>query len=94
MMMTVHPAKTSPQTDRLNAARAEALFVSSLSAWADPTEADVEAAIREALLAYGGFHACAAEMAAAYGDHPETAAGRMRWARRVVGNLYPARDSS
>jgi hypothetical protein len=30
-------------------------------------------------------------MAAAYGDYPETAASRMRWARGVVVTVYGAR---
>jgi hypothetical protein len=74
--------------DHLNVARAEALFVSSLSAWAEPTAADVAVAIREAVRAYGGIQSCAGEVAAAYGDHPECAVSRMRWARRIVGELY------
>lgn len=35
-----------------------------------------------------GRTGCAAEMAAAYGDHPEAAAQRMRWARNVVDTLF------
>jgi len=79
-------------TDNLiNAARAEALFASGLSMGSRPTDADVAAAIRHAVRRYGGVRGCAGEVAAAYGDHPETAAPRMRWARQVVQRTYPRR---
>jgi hypothetical protein len=73
---------------KLTAARAEALFVSDVSAQAQPTRDQVTQAIRYALRRSGGVRGCAAEVAAAYGDHPETAAPRMRWARTVVESLY------
>jgi hypothetical protein len=65
-------------------AQAEALFVSDLSAFARHTEASVQEAIRRAILLHGGAGGCAAEVAAAYGEHPEIAAARMLWARAVV----------
>jgi hypothetical protein len=70
--------------DHLIAARAEALFVSDLSIRSHPAEATVAAAIRRAIRAHGGIRGCAGEVGAAYGDYPETAAERMRWARQVV----------
>jgi hypothetical protein len=75
-------------TDPLAAARATALFVSGLSATEQPSRTDVEAAIKHALRTHGGTRGCAADMAAAYGDYPELAAPRMRWARHVVEKLY------
>ncbi len=75
-------------TDPLTAARAAALFVSDVSAAEQPSDAEVDAAIRTALRAHGGSRGCAADMAAAYGDHPELAAPRMRWARGVVDRRY------
>ena len=69
-------------------ARADALFVSHLSAQHSPTRIEVETAIRQAVRAHGGTRGCAGEVAAAYGRHPETAAPRMRWARAVVDNLF------
>ena len=66
------------------ASRAAALFVSTVSMFDRVTDARVVAAIDEALWMHGGSQGCAAEVAQAYGDHPETAAPRMRWARRVV----------
>ena len=78
----------SEPTDALTAARAEALFVSDVSAASIPTPAESREAIRRALLRHGGVRGCAAAVAAEYGDHPETAAPRMRWARQVVWSVY------
>src|SRR4051812_4683813 len=78
-------------TDALTAARAEALFTSDVSADADLTRDGYKDAIRRALLRHGGVRGCAAEVAAQYGDHPETAAPRMRWARQVVESVYARR---
>ena len=74
--------------DSLMSARADALFVSHLSAQHNPTRIEVETAIRQAVRAHGGTRGCAGEVAAAYGGYPETAAPRMRWARAVVDNLF------
>jgi hypothetical protein len=71
-------------------ARTEALFASSLSAADEPAADEVAAAIRDAIHRHGGSRGCASQMAAAYGDQPETAAARMRWAIRVVQTCYPA----
>jgi len=76
-------------TDPLTAARAAALFVSSLSTTERPSRTEVEAAIKHALTARGGTRGCAADMAATYGDYPELAAPRMRWARSTIEDLYP-----
>lgn len=73
----------------LTAARAEALFTSSLSVSSDPSRAEVTAAIRYAVRTYGGTRGCAGEVAAAYGDYPDTAVLRTRWARRVIEATYP-----
>jgi hypothetical protein len=73
--------------DQLMAARAEALFTSDLSARRDHTYTDVAAAIRHAIRTHGGIRGCAGEVAAAYGEHPETAALRMRWARAVIATM-------
>ena len=73
--------------DPLTAARAYALFVSDLSARDRPSAAAVTAAIKIAVRAYG-VHGCICQVAAAYGEHPETAAPRMRWARDTVEALF------
>lgn len=72
------------------AARAAALFASDLPAGSRPSAAVVDAAIVRAVLACG-TRGCVARMATAYGDYPETAAPRMRWAREVVETVYGAR---
>ena len=78
-------------TNPLTAARAAALFASHLSATEQPTAVLVEAAIKHALQTHGGTRGCAADVAAAYGDYPELAAPRMRWARSLVEDLYERR---
>jgi hypothetical protein len=77
----------SRSTD-LVTARAQALFVSDVTATSEPSPVEVARAISWALRMYGGVQGCAAEVAAAYGDYPETAAPRMRWARGVVETVY------
>lgn len=74
--------------DRLITARAEALFASDLSARCYPTEAAVASTVRNAVRAHGGVRGCAGVVGAAYGDYPETAAARMRWARQVIQAIY------
>jgi len=71
----------------LSAARADALFVSALQSSDHPTAAQVEQAIAVATRAFGDL-GCAAKVAQEYGEHPETAVTRMRWARlTVAGDL-------
>ena len=77
--------------DIITAARAEALFTSNLPTGSAPTRADTETAIRQAVHLYGGVRGCASQMAYAYGDSPEAAASRMRWARGVITADYPRR---
>ena len=60
--------------------RADALFASPLQRSDEPTPAQVHQAIAAALATFG-IQGCAARVAQAYGDHPETAVPRMRWAR-------------
>ena len=72
---TYHPS--------ISTVRADALFASALQHSDEPTAAQVEQAITAAVRAFGA-RGCAARVAQAYGDHPETAATRMRWARAMV----------
>jgi len=72
---------------RLLAAHAEALFTSDLSARCEYTPIEVAAAIRHAIGTHNGIRGCAGEVAAEYGQHPETAARRMRWARAVIEGI-------
>jgi hypothetical protein len=75
---------------QLLAARAAALFASDLPAGSRPSPLVVGTAIAGAVRQYGGTRGCVAQMAAAYGDYPETAAARMRWARGVVETAHRA----
>jgi hypothetical protein len=74
--------------DPLIAAWACAVFASDLSAQDHPDPAAVSEAIKNTARAHGGLHGCAGEVAAAYGEHPETAAPRMRWARALVETSF------
>jgi len=67
----------------ISTARADALFVSALQRSDEPSAAQVQQAIAAAIRAFGA-RGCAARVAEAYGEHPETAVPRMRWARAMV----------
>jgi hypothetical protein len=69
---------------QLLAARAAALFASDLPTGTCPPPAVVEATIAASVRACGGTRGCVSAMAAAYGDYPETASLRMRWALHLV----------
>jgi len=70
---------------RLNVAdaRCEALFASWLQRSDDPTAERVAEAISRAVRRFG-TRGCACRMAQEFGDHPEAAAERMRWARQLT----------
>jgi hypothetical protein len=68
---------------------AAALFLSDLSTADRPTAAEVTAAIQRTLLRHGGADGCAADVAAAFGDYPELAVARMRWAKAVAEQNSP-----
>ena len=67
----------------IGTARADALFASALQRSDQPSAVEVQRAIAAALASFG-TGGCAARVAQAYGEHPETAAPRMRWARATV----------
>ena len=75
---------------------ADALFASMLQRSDGPTAGQVRKAVAAAVRAYGG-RGCAELVAQEFGDHPEAAAERMRWARAVASEVFtppqrPARD--
>ncbi|MGV9455307.1 hypothetical protein [Streptomyces sp. NPDC003635] len=76
-------------TDLLTAARAEALFSSGLATGSDLTRTGIAEAVRAAILRHGGSRGCAGLLAQAYGDHPESAVPRMRWALSQVSVAFP-----
>jgi hypothetical protein len=71
-------------------ARADALFTSPLQRSDQPTAAQIRQAVNAALAQFGPW-GCAARVAQAYGEHPETAAPRMRWARAAITGTAAAR---
>ena len=71
------------------AARADALFASALQRSDEPSPGQVRRAIAAAVVAYGGS-GCVARVAQAFGEHPETAVTRMRWARTLAARAIPA----
>jgi hypothetical protein len=64
-------------------AQADALFASALQLSDGPNATQIGQAIAAAIRIFGA-RGCAARVAQAYGEHPETAVVRMRWARAVV----------
>jgi hypothetical protein len=71
----------------MRAARADALFASTLQRSDEPTALQVERAIAAATRTFGDI-GCAARVAQEYGEHPETAARRMRWARMTADGTF------
>ncbi|GAA2528827.1 hypothetical protein [Pilimelia columellifera] len=67
---------------------AEALFASNLQPSQQPEADDVRDAIAEMILRHGS-DGCVAVVAGEFGDHPETAARRMAWARGQLSNAFP-----
>ena len=63
---------------------ADALFVSAVQRSDEPSGDQVREAIAAAVRAYGA-RGCAERVAQEFGDHPETAVWRMRWARAAAG---------
>jgi hypothetical protein len=79
------PSTTQLAVTRLNVsdARCLALFASGLQPSDAPTAETVTQAINRAIR-WLGVRGCAARMAQEFGDHPDAAATRMRWARQLA----------
>ena len=73
----------------VGAARADALFVSDLQRSGEPSAGQVRLAVAAAIRAFGS-RGCAERVAQEFGDHPETSALRMRWAREAVAGTFAA----
>ncbi len=78
-----------PRTIHLSmpAARAEALFASHLQPSESPDGCQVQRAVAETVRRLGRA-GCAGRVAQEFGDHPETALARMRWARALVADAF------
>ena len=90
---------STPYHLSIGAARADALFASPLQRSCEPSAGQVRQAIATTISAYGA-RGCAARVAQAYGEHPDTAIARMRWALAAVASAFggsqtePARPAS
>ena len=76
-------AQLTPTRLNVNDARCVALFASGLQPSDAPTAETVTQAINRAIRRLG-VRGCVAQMAQEFGDHPDTAATRMRWARQLA----------
>ncbi|MFB9449968.1 hypothetical protein [Dactylosporangium vinaceum] len=79
--------------DVLAIARAEALFVSSVQSSECPAPVAVRRAVAESFARLGS-RGCAACVAGEFGDHPDAAVARMRWAIATVGAVYQRRRAT
>jgi uncharacterized metal-binding protein len=70
----------------IGAFQADALFASTLQRSDEVNVGQIHQAIAVSLDTYGDA-GCAGRVAQEFGDHPETAAARMRWARAAVAVL-------
>lgn len=75
-------------TTTFEAARAQALFASSLQRSQHPAGGEVREAVTTTLRTFG-VRGCAAAVAGEFGEHPETAVTRMRWVLSVIRTVYP-----
>jgi hypothetical protein len=71
----------------VSAARADALFVSALQRSEELSTGQVRQAVASAVRAFGS-RGCAERVAQEFGDHPDTAVARMRWARTVAAETF------
>ena len=74
-------------TTTIDETRVEALFVSQVQRSEKLTPADVRAAVTRTISQHG-YGGCAALVAQEFGEHPDTAVGRMQWALSVVQSAY------
>jgi hypothetical protein len=72
----------------LSLARAQVLAVSPMSAAERLDRGRVDAVIRATVRALGGVGGCVAALAHEFGEYPDTAPLRMRWAKQAVAAVY------
>jgi hypothetical protein len=73
----------------IHTVRCEALFASAVQRSERPSPGLLREAITQTVRRLGA-RGCAAAVAQEFGDHPETAVSRMRWAREQVDLLVAA----
>ena len=71
----------------IGACQADAIFASGLQRGDEPSTGQVRQAVAAAIRAFG-YSGCAERVAQEFGDHPETAVIRMRWARAVAREAF------
>ena len=71
----------------VRAARCDALFVSPLQPSQHPGAQQVQRAVAAAARRFGE-RGCAGQVAQEFGEHPEAAAARMRWARQAIARAF------
>src|ERR1700722_13651343 len=79
------PVTAQQMTD----SRCEAIFASALQP-SDALSADLVSTEIDSIVSLLGAAGCASKMAQEFGDHPETACQRMRWALHLISELFPA----
>jgi hypothetical protein len=79
----------------ISAARTDALFVSPLQQSDAPSAGQIRQSVAAAVRQFGS-RGCAGRVAQEFGEHPEFAAERMRWARQAVAQVFggPGRRES
>lgn len=77
----------APKASALETTRVEALFASHLQISEPVTPESVREAVTVTVRRYGS-QGCAALVAQEFGEHPETAVCRMRWALSAVRRAY------
>jgi hypothetical protein len=76
----MEPATYQPS---ISAVWADALFVALLQGCDQPSAGQVPQAVAQTVTVFGPL-GCAELVAQEFGDHPETAVPRMRWARELA----------
>ena len=88
----IHPG--APARPAVTGARRVALFASGLQQSDAPTDAMAAEAITATMRRFG-IHGCLSRMAQEFGDHPDTAAARMRWICQLTAQVpdWPQRPA-
>jgi hypothetical protein len=81
---TMRPFRSDPS---IAVVRADALFVSAVQRSDEPRAIQVREAVAAAVRRFGP-QGCAERVAEEFGDHPDIAAARMRWARRQIAQVF------
>jgi hypothetical protein len=81
---TMRPIRNDPS---IAVVRTDALFVSAVQRSDEPRATAVREAVAAAVRRFGP-QGCAERVAEEFGDHPDIAAARMRWARGQIAQVF------